>query len=81
MLVLSRKSGENIVIPQHEIAIRVIEIQGNRVRLGITAPADCAVYREEVWERMQTLSVGEEAPHLKSTEENGASTAPRQLQP
>ena len=53
MLVLSRKSGEEIVVPQHEIVIRVLEIRGNKVRLGFTAPPQTNVYRQEVWARLQ----------------------------
>jgi carbon storage regulator len=49
MLVLTRKPGERILLPQCELAITVISIQGNKVRLGVSAPADVAVYREELW--------------------------------
>jgi carbon storage regulator len=49
MLVLSRKLGERQVIPQCGLVVTVVSVRGNRVRLGITAPADVAVYREEVW--------------------------------
>jgi carbon storage regulator len=49
MLVLSRRSGERIVIPHCGVVVTVVSVQGNRVRLGISAPADVAVYREEVW--------------------------------
>ena len=49
MLVLSRKIGERIVVPHCELAVTVIAVEGKAVRLGISAPADIAVYREEVW--------------------------------
>ena len=49
MLVLSRKLGEKIVIPQSKLSVTIIEIQGNRVRLGISAPPEVAVHREELW--------------------------------
>ena len=52
MLVLSRKLGEKIVTPQCGLSVTVMGIQGNRVRLGISAPPDVAVLREEVWHRM-----------------------------
>ena len=52
MLVLSRKIGERIVVPHCELAIRVIAIEGKTVRLGISAPEDIAVYREEVWQQL-----------------------------
>jgi carbon storage regulator len=49
MLVLTRKFGERIVVPRYDVAVTIIAIEGNRVRLGISAPDDVAVYREEVW--------------------------------
>lgn len=56
MLVLSRKIGERILVPQCELAITIIAIEGNRVRLGISAPPEIAVYREEVWCDIQQRS-------------------------
>jgi len=53
MLVLSRKIGERIVMPHCELAITVIAVEGNAVRLGISAPEDLAVYREEVWHQLR----------------------------
>jgi carbon storage regulator len=52
MLVLSRKIGERIVMPHCELAVTVIAIEGKAVRLGISAPEDIAVYREEVWQQL-----------------------------
>jgi carbon storage regulator len=48
MLVLSRKIGEQIIMPGQEVVVTVVAIHGNRVRIGITAPSDVAVYREEL---------------------------------
>jgi carbon storage regulator len=48
MLVLSRKSGEKIVIGD-TIKIVVVEIRGDKVRLGIEADRSVGVHREEVW--------------------------------
>lgn len=47
MLVLSRKLGEKIVIDT-DITITVVEVQGNRVKLGIQAPANVRVLRQEL---------------------------------
>lgn len=47
MLVLSRKVGETLTIG-NDIQITVLELKGNRVRLGIQAPADCRVLRGEL---------------------------------
>jgi carbon storage regulator len=47
MLVLTRKVGERIVL-DNRIVLEVLQVNGNRVRLGITAPADVSVLREEL---------------------------------
>jgi carbon storage regulator len=52
MLVLSRKKDEKIVIGD-SISIMVIEIRGDKVRLGIDAPRDVTVHRQEVYETIQ----------------------------
>lgn len=49
MLVLSRKKNESIVI-NGDVTLTVIEIRGDKVRLGIVAPKDVPVHREEVYE-------------------------------
>jgi carbon storage regulator len=49
MLVLSRKKNESIVI-NNDITITIVEIRGDKVRLGIVAPKDVPVHRQEVWE-------------------------------
>ncbi len=49
MLVLSRKKNESIVI-NNDIVITVVEIRGDKVRLGIEAPKDVPVHRHEVYE-------------------------------
>jgi carbon storage regulator len=53
MLVLSRKCGEKIVIPEQNIVVTVLEVRGEQVRLGISAPTDVPIYREEIWERIK----------------------------
>ncbi len=47
MLVLSRKIGERIIINDH-ITVEVLQIVGNRVRLGVTAPSGVPILREEL---------------------------------
>ncbi|HEV3443801.1 MAG TPA: carbon storage regulator [Gemmataceae bacterium] len=58
MLVLSRKIGERIVVPHCELAVTVIAVEGKAVRLGISAPEDIAVHREEVWQQLSQKSEG-----------------------
>jgi carbon storage regulator len=52
MLVLSRKKNESIIINDN-ITVTVIEIRGDKVRLGIEAPKDVTVHRREVYEAIQ----------------------------
>lgn len=54
MLVLTRRIGEQVVVPGCEITITVLAVRRNRVRLGITAPTGLSVHRQEVWRRMAT---------------------------
>ena len=48
MLVLTRKSNQSVVIGG-DIIVTVLEVRGDQIRLGITAPRDVEVHREEVW--------------------------------
>lgn len=48
MLILTRKTGEGIAIG-NDIQIRILEIKGGQVRVGIEAPHDVAVHREEIY--------------------------------
>lgn len=48
MLVLSRKKNESVIINDN-VVMTVIEIRGDKVRLGIEAPRDVGVHRSEVW--------------------------------
>ena len=52
MLVLTRKLGESIAIDDH-IKIRVVQIKGKQVRIGIEAPKDTKIHREEVYLAIQ----------------------------
>ena len=52
MLVLTRRPGESIVVGEN-IVVTVIEIKGGQVRIGIDAPRDVDVYREEIYEQVK----------------------------
>jgi carbon storage regulator len=56
MLVLTRKLGESIAIDDH-IKIRVVQIKGKQVRLGIEAPKETKIHREEVYQTIQQTNV------------------------
>lgn len=60
MLVLSRKTDEEICIGP-DVVVRVVEVRGDKVRLGVVAPAKVAVHRREVADRVHSearLAVG-----------------------
>ena len=52
MLVLSRQRDETIVIGD-DIEVTIVDIRGDKVRLGINAPKSIPVHRKEVWEKMK----------------------------
>ena len=55
MLVLTRKAGEGIWIGD-DIRVRVLEVRDGKVKLGIQAPEEKGVYRDEVYERILALN-------------------------
>ena len=55
MLILTRRVGETIIIDD-DIEVTVLSVKGNQVRLGIKAPEDIAVHREEIYERLMNDS-------------------------
>ncbi len=60
MLVLSRRSNQSIVIG-NSIRVTIVDVRGDKVRLGIDAPRDIAVHREEVSEAIQRELAEKEA--------------------
>lgn len=77
MLVLSRKQGERIRI-NDDIELVIVEIRGDKVRVGVEAPDDVPVHREEVYQAIQRKREvergdGQGAPH---TEIHGTEAAP-----
>lgn len=52
MLVLSRKKGQSIIIGEN-IEITIIDIQGDVVRIGVNAPREVAIHRQEVFEQIK----------------------------
>jgi carbon storage regulator len=68
MLVLSRQRDETIMIGD-EIEITVVDIRGDKVRLGITAPTRIAVHRKEVYEAIKREN--EQAAQFNSRIQNG----------
>ena len=52
MLILTRRVGETLMIGD-SVTVTVLGVKGNQVRIGITAPKDVAVHREEIFQRLQ----------------------------
>jgi carbon storage regulator len=67
MLVLSRKKNESIVI-NNDVVVTVVEIRGDKVRLGIVAPKDVSVHREEVYEAIHGTKPIIPAPVVKTSD-------------
>jgi carbon storage regulator len=61
MLVLNRKLGERILVPHCELTITVVAIDGTTVKLGITAPTNIDVYREELRRQLRPEKVAHQA--------------------
>ena len=56
MLVLTRRVGEKIAIGD-DIFIKIINIKGKHVKLGIDAPKDCVIHREEIYEKIKDENI------------------------
>ncbi|MFO7955039.1 carbon storage regulator CsrA [Thioalkalivibrio sp.] len=55
MLILTRRVGETLMIGE-DVSVTVLGVKGNQVRIGINAPQDVAVHREEIFQRIQRES-------------------------
>jgi carbon storage regulator len=53
MLILTRRVGESVVIGE-DVTVTVLGVKGNQVRIGINAPKNVAVHREEIFERIKS---------------------------
>jgi carbon storage regulator len=58
MLILTRRVGETVMIGEN-ITVTVLGVKGNQVRVGVNAPREVAVHREEIFERIKREGAGE----------------------
>lgn len=61
MLILTRRVGESIMIGE-DVTVTVLGVKGNQVRVGVNAPKDIAVHREEIYERIKREKTDEAPP-------------------
>ncbi len=82
MLVLSRRAGESLVIGD-EIILTVLAIEGDRVKIGVTAPRDVPIKRQEIWQALkeqetiaEQLAANPNAPAFEELRQLLAADAP-----
>lgn len=59
MLILTRRVGETLMIGD-DVTVTVLGVKGNQVRIGINAPKDVSVHREEIYERIKNEKSGDQ---------------------
>jgi carbon storage regulator len=64
MLILTRRVGETLMIGD-EVTVTVLGVKGNQVRIGVNAPKDIAVHREEIYERIKREQDGAAHPAMQ----------------
>jgi carbon storage regulator len=80
MLILTRRVGETVMIGD-EVTVTVLGVKGNQVRIGINAPKNVAVHREEIFQRIkreqQGAAQGEESIEVDGDEDLARAMLPR----
>jgi carbon storage regulator len=68
MLILTRRVGETVMIGE-DVTVTVLGVKGNQVRIGVNAPREVAVHREEIFERIKREESGEVEPERHAEDE------------
>lgn len=70
MLILTRRVGETLMVGD-DVTVTVLGVKGNQVRIGVNAPKDVAVHREEIYDRIRKENLDEEGAESEDDDSFG----------